>query len=196
MNVVCSVRGNRIYATINDVLAIDWTGSPLGLYVYGPLVMPNPYQLFLVSSTKNDEFRVSKMEISPPTRIVPTYERVDLLASIELPRDQAGGEAVLKQGDLLLPATSNSNGSRVFAALPRPNEYTLTAVVERISGGQGFGIGLPLSSTRIGSMVDLSSSETGLFSTSAGTRANQTISCCRRGNRMWWSIRCTATGWP
>ncbi|OYV95954.1 MAG: hypothetical protein B7Z73_01630 [Planctomycetia bacterium 21-64-5] len=74
---------------------------------------------------------------------MPAYGVANLLAQADVARDAASGAVRVDHGCLVLDATTDRAGSCVGFSHERPSEYTLTAVVERISGVDHFDLGLP-----------------------------------------------------
>ena len=136
LTIVCAVRKGRVFANIDGEPVIDWsgdidrlsppifgvTGSPLGLACWGMC-------------------RFRKVEIAPPSLRLPVYAPVDLLARVNIERDVVSGDWKRERtGIVVSPAPG---ATQLALPLVRPNEYVLTAVVERMNGGDAFGVCLP-----------------------------------------------------
>ncbi|MBS0208381.1 MAG: protein kinase [Planctomycetes bacterium] len=151
--VVCLVRKNHVSAYVDNRLAIDWQGDPRDLGLPTFFQSRNRRQLFLGVQGKDTQFEISKFEISPPKRAIHGYRPLDLIASVDVKRDTERGEWQKARGVVILKPNENTT-NRLALPVSLPNEYVVTAIVERLGGSGGFAVGLPMQERRAPLVVD------------------------------------------
>jgi serine/threonine protein kinase len=149
ITIICAVRKGRVFATVNDTLAFDWSGDPAELSLWNIYASVDK-RMFL---SCHGQCRFNKVEIAPPTAKSPQYTPVDLLARANPQRDAASGDWSRDGQDLVLSAV-RGNFSHLALPAVRPNEYVLTAVVERQIGGDNFSMGLARRGIRLTAALD------------------------------------------
>jgi serine/threonine protein kinase len=138
--IVCAVRKGRVYASIDGYPAFDWSGDVRRLTPSVHGVSGSPLGLACTGLS-----RFSKVEITPPIIPTPVYAPVDLLARVDVKRDAVKGEWKREGTDLVVtPAAMSELALRFF----NPNEYEITAVVERLEGSDFFAMALPVKGSR------------------------------------------------
>ncbi|HWB09542.1 MAG TPA: protein kinase [Pirellulales bacterium] len=151
LTIVCAVRKERVHVTFDGRTVAEWVeqaGAPsLQSQLVGQDARP---ALFLQAN-----FRLASLQIAPPSLKLPQYRAIDLLADADAQRDRASGNLRVDHGDVVLETTAEQAGSCISLPAERPNEYVLTALVERISGSDHFDVALPTGLARLVAAVDV-----------------------------------------
>jgi serine/threonine protein kinase len=149
--IAIGIRKGRVFANVNDALAFDWSGDVDSLTLTGGLAKAAK-QLFL---SCQGACRFTKFDIAAPSLSPPTYSPVDLLAQADAKSNSIKGEWKQEGPDLVMPPTTGKGPvSQFWFPSPRPNEYVLTAVVERLPGGDYLSISLPYHASYPFAVVD------------------------------------------
>ncbi|HVA48496.1 MAG TPA: protein kinase [Pirellulales bacterium] len=150
LTIVCAVRKHRVHVAFEGQTALDWTDQPGAPPLESKLVDAT-HRLGLRIRSK---FHLVRLDLGPPSARLPAYGVANLLAQADVARDAASGAVHADHGRLVLDATTDKAGSCVGFSHERPSEYTLTAVVERISGSDQFDLGLPVGRSRALASLD------------------------------------------
>lgn len=141
--IVCTVHPGHVLAKSGETTIVDWRGDASRLSMEPRLEVPNDRQLFLASW--DGLFLISKFELRPiapepppPVRQA-TGEAIDVLRQIDIQRDAVRDYWRFEDGALV----GNSTGfARLQTQVGFPEEYKLTARVERVDGGDAIVFGL------------------------------------------------------
>ena len=139
-----AVRQGRVCILADGLVALDWMGAPAGLSPGAAYnVIGDTNCLCLCVSGSAGDVRITRLEIAPPTAVLPTYGRVDLLARYA---STAGAEAGVSfdHGEIGLQSLSAQSASHAEIGFPRPSQYSLAMIVERTAGRAHLLVGLPV----------------------------------------------------
>ncbi len=139
LTILCSVRKHRVRVAFEGRTAADWIGAPDAPSLQSGYVGPDGRMSLVLRAN----FHLASLQLAPPTARLPEYRPIDLLADADAVRGRASGTVRVEHGDVVLETTGEQAGSCLWLPAERPNEYVLTALVDRISGGDHFDLAMP-----------------------------------------------------
>ena len=117
------------------------------------------------------DFSAEKPKKAAKKVVVPQNGPVDLLKIANM-KDSINGEWELKNGELICPA---SGGTKLPFKYAVPDEYTVTANVERLNGNDAFAIGLVIGGKQCVALIDGWESKISGIEMISGKRASDNI---------------------
>jgi len=155
MHIVCEVRRTHVRVECNGRTLIDWEGPASQLDVVNDSRVPNPACLYLTTTKSVFEFRKLELEPLPaesqPAQTATLDKSIDLLERIELPRHAATGNWRREGKDLVSPL---SRDARLQIPFRPPEEYVLTATLQRVEGRGAVAFGIPVGSSATSLTLD------------------------------------------
>jgi hypothetical protein len=147
------VRRDRVFAYSGERAMFDYA-EPAKLRPYDYFELA-PGEMHLHGYTGA---RFTALSIAPPTLAAPPApappSAVNLAAAFDSSKNVVEGEATARRSEILINRLPNKYG-RVSFNVERPEEYVVTAIVERKGGGEFLGFGLPYGrGLRTGIMID------------------------------------------
>jgi serine/threonine protein kinase len=151
LTILCAVRKGRVHITFDGHTVAEWVERSGASVPQSQLVgVDGRACLFLQAN-----FRLASLQMTPPSAKLPEYRPIDLLCDADAARDRASGTVRVEDGEVVLETTGEQVGSCISLPAERPNEYVLTALVERLSGSDYLELAMPTGLGRIGSLLDL-----------------------------------------
>jgi len=117
------------------------------------------------------DFSAEKPKKAAKKIVVPQYGPVDLLKIANV-KDSINGEWELKSGELVSPAAGATKLPFKYAP---PEEYTVTANVERVNGNEAFAIGLVVGGKQCVALIDGWESKISGIEMISGKRASDNV---------------------